>query len=389
MAERPYRPFRPDDEMDAVARLMTKAFGGPEDSSRSYLARAADFVRVAAKGGDVTGGLALLPMGHYVGGRVVPAEGVAAVAIDPSARGGGLGTRLMRAAVEEMHERGTAISALYPAAQPIYRRAGYERAGHLYVVNADLNRIAPIDRSAVLREGREDDESSLERLEAERAAANDGNLARSAYMWRQAREPHGQPTYLHVVEEEGRITGYARVRYVHVEGKRRLAVSDLVASTPGAARRLLAFLADHASQIEKARWLGHPSDPLQMAADSLCFDVKVGDVWMLRIVHVENALAGRGYPRGLTTEVHLELEDDLCPANAGRWRLRIDDGAPTVERGGSGRVGMHVRDLAPIYTGYVHPLALGATRPLRGSTRDLEGLAAAFPRGAPWMQDAF
>lgn len=389
MAERLYRPFRPEEDGADVVRLMTTAFGGTEETSCTWLDRGGAFLRVADGARGIEGAVALLPMGHYFGGRLVSAQGVAAVAVSPGARGGGFGTRLMRAAVEEMHAAGTAISALYPAAQSIYRRAGYERAGHLYLVDVHLGRIAPVDRALTLRPGTEQDETTLERLEAERAAAHAGNLERRDFLWRQAREPNGKPTDVHVVEEGGQVTGYARVRYIHVEGKRWLSVPDIVASTPGAARRLLALLADHASQIEKARWLGHPGDPLQMATDSLCFDVRVGDVWMLRITHVENALRERGYAAGLTAEVHLELEDDVCPGNAGRWLLRVEDGSPTVERGGDGRVAMHIRDFAPLYSGYLHPLALRAARPVQGTERELRRLAAVFPPSGPWMQDAF
>jgi predicted acetyltransferase len=271
----------------------------------------------------------------------------------------------------------------------VYRRAGYERAGHTYMVNCRLRSVAPVDRSSTLRRGTTDDEPALEELERRRSRSHDGNIDRTPFMWRRTRDTNPLSRETFVVEEADGITGYVRVRQTRPQGNVQLSLKDVVATTPGAARRILAFLADHASQIEDASWFGHPSDPLQSVADTLCFDVRVCDVWMLRITHVESALTARGYPSAVSAIVHLDLEDDLCPANAGPWTLHIDEGVPTVERGGEGRVRLHVRDLAPIYSGYKHPLALRATQRIEGTDDDLRTLGAVFAGTAPWMQETF
>jgi len=389
MPDATYRPYEPEREMDAVVRIMSHAFGSNTERTQKWIETVAHVGRVHEDAGRVRGGLFLYPMGQWFGGRSVPMWGVAAVGIDAQDRGRGVGTQLMESAVREMHSQGIALSTLYAAVQPLYRRAGYERAGCLYVVDADLEKIAPVDRAVSIRTATETDEPVLEALERERASANDGNVDRDAIMWARARAPGGQSTEAHVVEEDAVATGFVRLRHTQRDGRRGLSLTDVVAATPGAARRLLAFLADHASQTDKARWLGHPTGPLQTAADSLCFDVKVGDVWMLRLTHVENALSGRGYPRGLTAEVHLDLTDELCPGNAVRFLLRVDGGNGTVERGGEGRVAMHVRELASIYTGYVSPQVLRTAQPIAGPDDDLATLGEMFRGGSPWMQDAF
>jgi len=389
MNDHTYRPYDPERDADAAVRILSLAFGGDEADTRGWLDPVAEHARVLEEDGRLLGALALYPMAHWFGGRSVCARGVAGVGVDPGARGRGVGTRMMRDAVREIHDEGVALSALYPAVQSVYRRAGYERAGHLYLADVVLREVAPVDRSLPIRLGTPDDEPALEALERERARCNDGNVDRSGLMWSRARKPNGKDTEAHVVEEQGRITGYVRVRHLRVEGRRWLSVPDAAASTPAAARRLLAFLADHSQQIEKARLFHAPSDPIQSAAESLCCRVKIADVWMLRVTHVEKALTARGYPPGLTAEVHLDVEDDLCPANAGRRVLRVAAGRGTVERGGEGRVALHVRDLAPIYAGYQHPLVARTARRVDGSTEDLRVLGAVFAGATPWMQDAF
>lgn len=390
MTDADYRAYDAERDEAAVGPLLWQAFGGDAETSARWLGEVGDYSWVLTEDDRVQACLSLYPMGHWFAGRSVPALGVAGVAVDRTARGRGVGTRIMEEAVRQAHADGIALSSLYAAAQPIYRRVGFERAGHLYVVHADLARIRPLDRSLPIRPGTEDDEPALEGVERRRARDNDGNIDRSDIFWRRTRSPGGKAVETYVVEEDGEPTGYVRVRYVNGKEGVQLNLSDLVATTPGAARRLLAFLGDHASQMKRARWIGHPTEAVQSVADSLCFDVKVGDVWMLRLTHVESALAARGYPAGLTTELHLDLTDDLCPGNAGRWLLRIDDGAPTVERGaGEGRVRLDVRDLAPIYSGHQHPRAARTSRAVEASDVDLDALAAAFAGRAPWMQDAF
>src|SRR5688572_10228375 len=72
----------------------------------------ADVLAVHA-GGRLAGGLALLPMGPWFGGRSVRLLGVTGVVIAPDRRGGGLGARLMREALDRARARGCPLSALH------------------------------------------------------------------------------------------------------------------------------------------------------------------------------------------------------------------------------------------------------------------------------------
>jgi predicted acetyltransferase len=56
--------------------------------------------------------------------------GIAAVGIAPQYRGTGAAIALMQHTLNEIHAKGIAISALYPATQRLYRKAGYEQAGN-------------------------------------------------------------------------------------------------------------------------------------------------------------------------------------------------------------------------------------------------------------------
>ena len=83
-------------------------------------------------------------------------------------------------------------------------------------------------------------------------------------------------------------------------------------------------------------WFGGPSDPLIYLADENRANIIDQSRWMLRIVDLPAALSRRGYCGSIDGELHLEIEDDVLPENAGRWLLRLAGGTATAERGGEG-----------------------------------------------------
>jgi predicted acetyltransferase len=67
--------------------------------------------------------------GHWFGGRVVPASGVAGVAVAADVRGGGLGRAVLTRLLEAARDRGAVVSTLFrplpcPTAASGGRRSG-------------------------------------------------------------------------------------------------------------------------------------------------------------------------------------------------------------------------------------------------------------------------
>jgi Predicted acetyltransferase involved in intracellular survival and related acetyltransferases len=48
--------------------------------------------------------------------------------------------------------------------------------------------------------------------------------------------------------------------------------------------------------------------------------------WMLRIVNVEKALLGRGYPQNINGQVHIEVFDEILPWNKGKFIITLEQG---------------------------------------------------------------
>jgi predicted N-acetyltransferase YhbS len=128
---RSYRRARPEEHRALVVQ-DAQAFG---DSTASgsidrMLARTpVEELRVLERDG-VTVGL-LLARFHrmFWGGRAVPASQLSGLSIGAEHRGRGAAGELLRAYLEETHDRGAGVGTLFPATVPLYRRAGYEYAG--------------------------------------------------------------------------------------------------------------------------------------------------------------------------------------------------------------------------------------------------------------------
>ena len=409
-------PHRDVAELDAFCRILMNAFVMPEERVRRNIEIAgAQNVRVIRRGETVAGGLVILPKGQWFGGRTVSMAGIALVAVAPEHRAGGVGKTLMGRMLSEVYANGTALSALWPATQVLYRRAGYECAGHLHEISLSTHSIDVRDRELELRPATEADTPAIEAAYVAWAAGANGSVARSAVNWTRIRTWYdGRPTAPYVVARAERIEGYTYLITEPAAGHRHdLRAHDVVALTAAAARRLLTFFSDHRSIHKTVRWTSGPIDPLLMQLNDPQFTLTTETAWMLRIVNVARALEERGYPPGLTGELHLDVTDELLPENAGRWVLRVADGRGRVERGGGGQhegqagtgrqtggggqtrddgaaaLKVSIRGLAPLYTGCMTPADLVRADLAAGPAEAQRAAAAIFAGPHPIMRDRF
>ncbi|MCA9623662.1 MAG: GNAT family N-acetyltransferase [Myxococcales bacterium] len=379
-------------ERRALSVVLGSCFGFPSDDALVWLGKAGeDNIRVLRAGGEVVGGLIGIPMGQYFGGRAVPTHGVAGVGVDPSLRGHGAATALMRGFVRELHEKGVALSTLYPATVPLYRRAGYAIAGALYQASSLARDVAGGDRALTLRPVTPDDDRAIAATYRRFATHRNGWLDRGPYVWRRTRMKHdGARALGYVVTRRERPEGHI---FFHQErradGDYDLAVTDLAYASPEAARSLLTFLADHRSLAAQIRWYASPDDALLSQLRERHHELRRHHAWMLRIVDVPAALEARGYPKGVKASLSLEIRDDLLAKNRGAFRLAVAEGRATVRRGGSPRLRLDVRALAALYTGHHGARRLRELGRLDGSDAAVATAETIFAGPAPSLGDFF
>ena len=369
----------PDARPDETAPPQVRPLG-PEDHARQWRLHALSFgedlssppdpgsepegaVRYGALGadGDLLGAVTLLPREHWWGGRRVVAADVTDVAVQPEARGAGVATSLLRALLEGAHERGAAVSALFPTVAGLYRRAGWEVTGTLTTVEVPTHALARSGAAPGLRTrtGGPADLPAVAALYEREARARSGMLVRPAPP--HDRLPEGVDG-LTLVEDGDRLVAAASWNRGRGYGREAVfTVRDVVADTPAAARTLLGILAGWAPVARNLHLRLLRGDAVAAALPVELARVVDRKVVMHRVVDVEQAMTQRGWPAAVRGAVVVALEDDLAPWNSGTWELSVSGGEGTARRTDADPVvRLTPGGLAGLYAGST--TALGAVR---------------------------
>jgi len=387
-------PARNDDEIAAFLKVVSEALMFTDADVNAWGEREGkSLLRVARRDGAVLGGWVAQPMGIFFGGRSIPVAAVRGVGVAPEHRSGGVASAMMFECIREARRGGVPLAALYPATQPVYRKAGYEQAGVRIQYRMPTHLIEPLDRTLPIRPIEKDDHAAMKVLYRRHAVRRNGHLDRSDWYWGLVTDPPPwrPQTQGYVVERDGEIEAYAifatkKGTWFH---DAVLDVQDMLASTRASAIRLMTLFADHRSVSSHVDFWSGPTDPMLAIQREQHAQMMRRIDWMLRIVDVVKALEARGYPAGLSAELHLEVEDDLIEENTGRFMLRVDRGNGSVCEGGDGSMSIDIRGLASLYAGHFTPQALKITGKLDADDETLTTAGEIFAGPAPWMPDMF
>lgn len=141
--------------------------------------------------------------------------------------------------------------------------------------------------------------------------------------------------------------------------------------------------------VDTARWFGSPADPLVATLPEPTWKVTYHQRWMLRIVDVDKALVGRGWPTHLKATLHLKIDDPLLPANSGRRVLTLAEGTATVTPGGRGDLVVPIASLAPLYSGMFDAQTLASLGWISGNAAALSRASVVFSAPLPWMREMY
>jgi predicted acetyltransferase len=367
-------------------RILSQCFNSLLTDEPTYLKRVGfENIRVLRHQNQIIGGLAIVPLGQWYNAACVPMAGIAAVGIAPDYRGQGAALTLLQHMLQELHDRGTPISVLYSAAQPLYRKVGYEQSGAVCTWQVPTATIQ-VKNYALPIQPIEPTVASFDRLYQQQAQRTNGYLDRNSFIWKELLDPPGSiPPYAYQIGSSDAPEGYL----IFKQQQNLISVRDWVLLTPEALQRFWTFLADHGSQVESVQWRSSIVDPLGFVLPEQTAKVDSYSCWMLRIVNVREALEKRNYLPAVGGELHFDIHDDLLPGNNGKFSLTVTDGKGTVTQGGRGEIRLNVRALSSLYTGLftAHQLQLAGS--LEGSATALEAVTRIFSAASPWMQDFF
>ncbi|MBW4558479.1 MAG: GNAT family N-acetyltransferase [Trichormus sp. ATA11-4-KO1] len=386
-----YTTLTHTDDIQQLGHILEQCFIMSSGDSEIYMKRlGVDKFRAMHQNQQVVGGLAMIPMGQWWGGQRVPMTGIAAVGIAPEYRGDGAAIALIQQTIQELYDQEVPISVLYPATQRLYRKAGYEQAGSYCTWEISPDSIQLQDKCLPVQPVTTKNHAIFHDLYQQQAKLINGYLDRQPAIWQGLTQPdHQETVYGYLIGEQGQPQGYIILTQERTKDGTMLRVRDWTILTNAAARTFWSFIANHRSQIDQVRWKSSVVDSLTLLLPEQTAKIKYQERWMLRIINVVKALEMRGYPPGITTELHLEIQDDLLATNNGKFILSVADGRGEVTKGGKGELQLDIKGLVPLYTGLFTPHQLQLTGKLEATETALLAATQIFIGTSPWMADFF
>jgi predicted acetyltransferase len=242
---------------------------------------------------------------------------------------------MMRAHLDDVHERGEPIAALWASEETIYGRFGYGRAafaGEVAIPREYVQFVAPREPTGTMRivdadEALQTFPAVLDALAGERP----GMFIRSPDWWelRSVYDPPdrregGGPKRFVLLERQGKPAGYAIYRH-KMDWEDGIStgsvdVVEAIGADSDAVADLWRYLLDIDWIASIKGWLLPPDHPLFFVlAQPRRIRYRLGDGLWVRLIDVGAALSGRTYPED--GEVVFDVRDTFCPWNEGRWRL--------------------------------------------------------------------
>ncbi|MFO7571830.1 MAG: GNAT family N-acetyltransferase [Gaiellaceae bacterium] len=332
------RACRSNEELGNAVGSIGHYFGWvptPEDVERFSKVLPPERMHAVFDGREIVGGAGVFPFEMTVPGGPIPCAGVTVVGVLPTHRRRGLLARLMRAQLDDVHERGEPFAALFASEATIYGRFGYGLAALEYTIKlprarAALRHGAPARVGSVRLVDRDEALRAFPRIYDRVRRVTPGFLSRSRDWWAlrrlrdENRSPGAGPLNHALFELDGKPLGYALYRIADFEEDdgwhRKLRVIEAVGLDAVATREIWRFLLEVDWMDEIRAWLLPPDHPLiHLVARPDYLKLRADPGLWTRLVDVGAALSARGYARD--GRVTFEVADTFCPWNAGTWTL--------------------------------------------------------------------
>jgi predicted acetyltransferase len=387
----PLRPFTPDELVRAHAALEVAFLSDPDEVARDADLKLLVPERTlgAFDGDDVvaTGGWYSLAM--TLPGGSTEVAGVTWISVNPTYRRQGVLRALMTRQLNDLHDGGHPVAALWASEPGIYGRFGYGLASWQLALKAPRGArfLAPVENGGIrLVVG----PTAKDLATAHAAVLPDrpGWFARDDDWWAHRLQDHerarGGASTLRAALLDDRGYALYRTKNTWSDGGAdgTVQVVELVAADPDAEARLWRFLLDTDLAGTITAWNLPVDTPLlHLVADVRRLQARKADGLWVRLVDLAEALPLRRYDGPL--DVVVEVADEHCPWNTGRWRLHVADGSMSCERTDRGSdVSLDVRQLGAAYLGGTRLVDLGTAGLV---TEHTPGALAAMSASFGWQ----
>jgi predicted acetyltransferase len=326
------------DEFERAFLAIGQYFGTeltPERIERFTQSLPLERMHAAFENGNIVGGAGVFPFEFSVPGGSVRCAGVTVVGVYPTHRRRGVLRTMMRAQLDDIHERGEPIAALWASEESIYGRFGYGMAsesGEITLAREHSKYALPFELQGQVRFLDSDEALDvLPPLWDAAFAETPGMFRRERPWWENRtiadppeRRDGGGPKRFPVVEIDGKAEAYAIYRHnpswEEGSSSAKLSVIEAIGATPRGTAEMWRFLLDIDWQATIESYLLPVDHPLFfLLAEPRRMKFRVGDGLWVRLVDVGAALSARTYAQD--GELVIEVVDEFAPWNAGRWKL--------------------------------------------------------------------
>ena len=371
----------------------------------------ADFERIAKKlepertlairdRGKIVAGASIYSRRVSVPGGDVPVAAVTQVGVLPTHRRRGMLTALMHRQFADVREAGhEAIAMLWAAEGVIYGRYGYGLASLLGEVNVETREMQ-LRAPTTLRPELFEPAAAVDAMRPIHAAVRTvrpGMVDREGPWWdvriadRESDREGASALRAAVIEDAAYALYAVKMKLEHNRLAGEVLVREAMAATTEGYAAIWQFLLS-LDLTRSLRYQMAPSDEplMHLVTEAQAAPLALSESLWVRLVDLPKALAQRTY--GQPFEVVLEVADDVCPWNAGRWALRWDGETATCGRTSvPAALELSVVELGAAYLGGTTLAELaraGRVRELRPGA--LAAASRAF-RGdvAPWCPEIF
>jgi predicted acetyltransferase len=355
------RRAQADEVLDGIAPVSHYFGSRPTEETGARFVRVLrpERMHVAEEGGAIVGGASAFEFQFTVPGAIVPAAGVTIVGVLPTHRRQGVLTKLMRAQLDDVHERGEPLACLWSSEAPIYGRFGYGMAALCGEI--DIERVygafrrQPEHGGTLRLLGLDEALEAIPPVYDRVVAETPGMFARPREWWEarvlsdpvERRDGAGEMACV-VLEREGEATAYAlyRLKMEWADGSStgQIQVVEAMGASPEATAGIWRHLLDIDWMERLQAWLLPVDHPLFLLLEQpRRMRFRIGDSLWVRLVDIGGALAAR--TRRGEHDVVLQVADAFCPWNAGRYAL---DGSKTTV---DADLVLDASDLASVYLG--------------------------------------
>jgi predicted acetyltransferase len=357
-------------------------------------------VRVGELDGQLVASLVLYPLTAWVRGQKIPLAGVGSVAVSPEHRRRGVAESLMRSALREMRQRGSAFSMLYAFRGSFYRKFGYGVIEHVHQLAFSPANLPASDEMRRVRRLMLPDRPALQALYERVAAQGHWALARRGEWWSERLWTYPGDWVVYEGRRRGQIEGYLHYEADSSQGPFRLALTldEFVAATPEAHRGLVGYLASLADQVNEVHFAA-PADNVWLSilrtAQNLRPGAEIGVYLdtggvaagaMLRVTDVKAALDAFPVSSSARGEVAIEVEDAMLPANSRVWRMSAREGRLHVSAETT-RAGVRRRlPRLTVPAEMLGPIIAGTLSPARATEAGLVASSGGAEVIEPWFR---